>query len=85
MSVHFSDNKERILTIAKNSYSIGNFRLYIMIFERFPNLFYDLGTNEYHDHLLNLLTACLLTNEKNKEIFQKVQMESLWDNRVYEL
>lgn len=84
-SISNSDINNKIFNIGINAFAIGNFRLYLKVFQGFPNLFYDLGTNEYHDHLLNMITACVLINERNKEIFKSIQLESLWDTRVYEL
>lgn len=86
MAVHYRDNIPKLLEIAKVAFEMGNFKLYISIFERFPQIFYDLGENPFHDNLLNVLIASiLLDEEKSVNIFRCLNFQSSWEMKTYDL
>ena len=86
MAVHYRDNIPKLLEIAKVAFEMGNFKLYISIFERFPQIFYDLGENPFHDNLLNVLIASiLLDEEKSVHIFRGLNFQSSWEMKTYDL
>lgn len=74
------------MKLAEKAFEMGDFKLYIKIFEKCSICFYNLGVNQFHDNLLNLLLAVILTDTGNGSlIFNKLKYDSLWEMKVYEL
>jgi len=72
--------------LAKNAYDRGDFRLYIKIFDKCSICFYNLGINQFHDSLLDLLVALVITNcDYGGQIFNKLKFDSLWEMKTYDL
>lgn len=74
------------MEIANNSFNMGDFKLFIKIFEKFPKFFYNLGENPFHDSLLNLLLSAILINYENiSYLFKQLDFESSWEMKTYDL
>jgi len=79
-------NEEKLLALANNTYNRGDFRLFIKIFDKCSSCFFNLGINQFHDSLLDLLLAVVLIDcNYGSQIFQKLKYDSLWEMNTYDL
>lgn len=80
------ENQDKFINLAERAFEMGEFKLFIKIFDKASICFYNLGVNPFHDNLLNLLVAVILTNQENgSNIFRKLNYESLWEMKTYDL
>lgn len=80
------DNEDKLTKLAERAFEMGDFKLFIKLFDKVPICFYNLGVNAFHDNLLNLLVALILMNlEHGCHIFRKLNFESLWEMKTYDL
>ena len=81
-----NENEDKIIKLAERAFEIGDFKLFIKIFDKVPICFYNLGVNPFHDNVLNLLVVIILMNQEHGcHIFRKLDFESLWEMKTYDL
>ncbi len=80
------ENGDKLIKLAEKAFEIGNFKLFIKLFDKVPVCFYNTGVNTFHDNLLNVLVAIILVGmEHGCQIFRKLNFESLWEMKTYDL
>jgi len=81
-----NENQEKLIKLAESAFEMGDFKFFIKIFDKASICFYNLGVNLFHDNLLNLLVAIILTNQENVfQIFKKLDYDSQWEMKTYDL
>lgn len=80
------ENQDKIINLADRAFEFGDFKLFIKIFDKASICFYNLGVNPFHDYLLNLLVSVILINQDIWfHVFKKLNYDSLWEMKTYDL
>lgn len=81
-----NENQDKITNLAERAFELGDFKLFIKMFDKTSVCFYNLGVNPFHDCLLNLLVAVILTNPDGwSHVFRKLNYDSPWEMKTYDL